>query len=185
MFVVTKKPFGSTFSYQMVNTNTEEYAVILPSHGAIVNALFVRTQNGLVNVIDGFVDDQDFEQSNGTSFKSNFLFPFPNRIKDGIYSFKDTKYQLPLNFPQENNAIHGLVYDREFRVLRTNEDINEARIVLQLDVVSFEGFPFPFSLKITYVFSETGLQMNSEIENTGKDEFPFGLGWHHYFKVGA
>jgi aldose 1-epimerase len=185
MFTVKKEAFGSTCSYHLVNINNEEYVVIVPSCGAIVNAWFVKTQNGFINIIDGFEDDLDFEQRNGTSFKSNLLFPFPNRVKDGAYSFKNTTYQLPLNFPQENNAIHGLVYDQEFKVLQTQEDVHEARIVLQLDVESREGFPFPFSLKITYIFSETGLQMTSEVENTGEEEFPFGLGWHHYLKVGA
>lgn len=184
MFVIKKEAFGTSSSYHLVNTNTKEYVVIVPSCGAIANAWYVSTPNGLVNVIDGFVDDQDFKLNNGTSFKSNFLFPFPNRIRDGLYAFQHTRHQLPLNFPQENNTIHGLVYDQEFELLGTQEDIHEAKIVLQLDAKPFEGFPFTFCLKITYVFSKTGLQMTSEIVNTGKDEFPFGLGWHHYFKVG-
>lgn len=184
MFIVKKESFGSTSSYHLVNTHTEEYVAIVPTCGAIVNALLVSTQNGLFNIIDGFVDDQDFKSSNDTSFKSNFLFPFPNRIKDGAYAYRQQRYQLPLNFPQEHNAIHGLVYDQEFEVLGTHATALEAKIVLQLHAKPFEGFPFPFRLKITYTFSKTGLQMTSEIENTGNEEFPFGLGWHHYFKVG-
>ncbi|HTF82907.1 MAG TPA: hypothetical protein VL947_14335 [Cytophagales bacterium] len=184
MFSIKKESFGKTLAYHLRNTDTEEYVVIVPSYGAIVNAWFVRTQTGLVNIIDGYVDDHDFKLNNESSYKSNFLFPFPNRTANGIYSFKHTEYQLPLNFPQENNAIHGLVYDQDFKVIATNESSQEAKLILQLDAASLEGFPFPFNLRITYILSATGLQMISEIENTGKEEFPFGLGWHHYFKVG-
>ena len=35
------------------------------------------------------------------------LFPFPNRIRDGQFTFDGRDYQLPINGPNGKNAIHG------------------------------------------------------------------------------
>jgi aldose 1-epimerase len=35
------------------------------------------------------------------------LFPFPNRIRDGRYTWDGREYQLPLDDPAGKNAIHG------------------------------------------------------------------------------
>src|SRR3954469_1623429 len=37
------------------------------------------------------------------------LAPWPNRIRDGRYTFRGEKHQLALTEPDAHNAIHGLV----------------------------------------------------------------------------
>jgi galactose mutarotase-like enzyme len=61
---------------------------------------------GLYNVIDGFASDADFIANNSSSFKSNILCPFPNRIQKGHTHLKNKQYTLPINFESEQNAIH-------------------------------------------------------------------------------
>ena len=44
-----------------------------------------------------------------TSGRGQVLVPWPNRIEDGSYEFEGKRLQLPLNEPENGNAIHGLV----------------------------------------------------------------------------
>jgi len=51
------------------------------------------------------------------SFASSILFPFANRIKDGAYSFNNEKFQLEKNQVEEQNALHGFVHNKRFKVI--------------------------------------------------------------------
>src|SRR5262249_48691167 len=48
------------------------------------------------------------------------LFPFPNRIRDGRFSWAGREYQLPGNDPIKKNAIHGFACRRPWRVKNSN-----------------------------------------------------------------
>ncbi len=170
--------------YRLHNTNTQEYAEIFPACGGILNALVLQMPQGLFNVIDGFTNQADFIVNNSSSFKSNILFPFPNRIRQGTYTFENKTYTLPINFAAEQNAIHGLTYDKEFTIHRTHEDQNHAALQLAYSYTGdIAGFPFPFAISVTYTLSAHGLTIHTECTNIGTRAFPFGFGWHHYFKV--
>ena len=54
-------------------------------------------------MVDGFGPDEISPASAG-----QLLAPWPNRIRDGRYTFEGTAYQLPLTEPGKHNAIHGL-----------------------------------------------------------------------------
>ena len=41
--------------------------------------------------------------------RGQLLVPWPNRIRDGAYSFGGRSLQLPLTEPSRHNASHGLV----------------------------------------------------------------------------
>ena len=45
------------------------------------------------------------------------LIPWPNRLADGRYSFDGSEHQLPLDEPERNNAIHGLLRWRPWSAL--------------------------------------------------------------------
>ncbi|MEL6811880.1 MAG: hypothetical protein AAFP76_11135, partial [Bacteroidota bacterium] len=50
------------------------------------------------------------------------LFPFPNRLEHGLFSHEGEKYQLPINEPERNNAIHGFLNTRKFEVVQVKND---------------------------------------------------------------
>ena len=64
-------------------------------------------------VVDGQTLDLLYEDpalfSNGRPTRSGIpvLFPFPNRIRGGQFTWDGKKYQLPLNDSTQQNAIHG------------------------------------------------------------------------------
>ncbi len=119
----------------------------------------------------------------GTKYGIPILFPTPNRIPKGDYTWQGkhhvmTKRGVPV-------VIHGLVKDEPFTVTRleASEDcaVCEAEIVLSEGSVLCEGWPFPCTLRVTYTLSKDGLHMDSVITNDGDEPMPFGYAVHPYF----
>ncbi len=116
------------------------------------------------------------------SYASSILFPFANRIKDGIYNFKGNTFQFDKNQTEEQNALHGLVYNKTFEVKDTK--LSEDSAIISLEYVEKDvsrGFPYTYILRLDYIFKNSELDLKVTIVNTDAKEFPFTLGWHPYF----
>src|SRR5437868_62099 len=59
-----------------------------------------------------YADPQLFDNGRPTRSGIPILFPFPNRIRAGRYTWNGTEYQLPLNDATGTMAIHGFVCRR-------------------------------------------------------------------------
>jgi len=117
-----------------------------------------------------------------STYASALLFPFANRIEDGKYSFNHKNFQLDTNNKEENNALHGLVYNKIFSVKTQSADKDFAQILLEYDYNQPEsGFPFPFSIQVKYKFSKDQLDLDVTVVNKSNFTFPFTIGWHPYF----
>jgi aldose 1-epimerase len=116
-----------------------------------------------------------------TSYGIPILFPFPNRIRDGEFSFRGRKYAV-------NPPRHGFVRDKAWKVDATgasNED--GAWIKSSIDAEDYYEqilgqFPFPFRLEVTYRLKESQLEMLTTARNTGNQDMPAGYGIHPYFR---
>lgn len=121
-------------------------------------------------------------QSYKSDFNSAILFPFVNRLRDGKYNFNGIGFELPCNEPSNNNALHGLVCDKTFKVMSSKTSKNNAAVeLLYTNKGDIKGFPFPFDLKLNYELSKAEVSLQVEVINNGKTPFPFALGWHPYF----
>ena len=136
---------------------------VFPNLGASVQELSVGGQA----VIDGIRPDEKGLREYRETYRSSVLFPFPNRILDGTYEFADQVYELDCNEIANGNAIHGLVYDKAFTVIA-----REAR-----------GQKAVLGLKYAPEEPLEGFSMEFLVRNTDSRPFPFGLGWHPYFKA--
>jgi len=125
----------------------------------------------------------DFEASTyENNYASSILFPFVNRIKDGKYTFNNSKYQLSCNEGDKNNALHGLVYNKTFVCTKKVLTLNDASVTLQYkDNGKHLGFPFKFNIELTYTLNKKGIILSVKIANKDKKNFPFSIGWHPYF----
>jgi aldose 1-epimerase len=171
----------NTLLKQIIITNNiiNLEAVIYPNLGASIQKLKINN----VTIIDGISADEIGIKNYKSTFKSALLFPFPNRIENGKYSFENEEYHLSCNEKAFNNAIHGHVFNKTFIIHTIAENEKSASIFLSYNYDGSDiGFPFPYQLKITYTFSENNLTLNFNVLNTGKKTFPFGIGWHPYFK---
>ena len=137
-----------------------------------------------VEVIQGIEPDEKGLQDYRNAFMSSILFPFPNRVRDGIYTYGGSTYKLIVNDLAFNNAIHGLVHDKKFsqEVVGQSPDRISLKLVYSSDG-SNEGFPFAYDLTLIYTFNESGeVTLKFEVLNTGYQTFPYGIGWHPYFR---
>jgi len=119
-----------------------------------------------------------------STFMSSILFPFSNRIRDGKYHFNDKYFELDKSKVDVHNALHGLVYDKMFRVIAqsTTSKIGEV-VVCYEEHQPASGYPFKYSISLHYILKQNSLELKVEIKNNDIHEFPFSLGWHPYFNT--
>jgi aldose 1-epimerase len=182
-FQVTKSTENGLFRIKISNNISGEYLTILPDAGARLNEA-VLAKNGKLFSLVNSLSSPDFK-ARDQRFNNAKLFPFAGRIKDGKYNFNGNEYTLELNYPEENNACHGLVYDKQFKF--TSSIITENDIAVSLEYTPLKpesGYPFMYKIVITYLLHETnGITCITSVENTGADEMLFSDGWHHYFHI--
>ena len=125
-------------------------------------------------------------QERPTAYGNPILFPFPNRIRDGSWTFEGETYQFDKP-PDAPTTIHGLLLNRPYQLQRHAADENGATLVCTLnshDVPDIgRQYPFPFHIEITYTLKDSVLTMGISIKNTGKRNMPMGFGIHPYFRV--
>jgi len=167
---------------KITNPLTNLEAIIYPNLGASIQKLNINN----VCLIDGISNNEIGLENYKNTFKAAILFPFPNRIENGKYSYEKIDYKLTCNEKPLNNAIHGLVFNKSFNIDNVVQNARSASISL---IYNYDGentdFPFPYQLALNYTFSENNLNLNFKVLNTGKKRFPFGIGWHPYFKVNS
>lgn len=148
-------------------------AIIHLNQGARVNEL---TLNGHELIKDLYPLTYD------NTYASSILFPFANRIKDGSYDFEGETYQFDVNEKELNNALHGLVYNKIFELISQETREEFASVTLKYNEVKTTlGFPYTYSIKLDYILTRSGLELNVEVKNTSSKTFPFTIGWHPYF----
>ena len=116
------------------------------------------------------------------TYASSILFPFANRIKDGEYIYNNTVYNLEINESGNHNALHGLVYNKPFKITEKleNETFASVKLIYNEENESV-GFPYKYSMQLEYVLTELTLDLHVTVKNTDNKAFPFTLGWHPYF----
>jgi aldose 1-epimerase len=109
------------------------------------------------------------------------LAPWSSRIADGKYSLTDGRsFQLPINEPARNNALHGLVYNQNFEVRRSTE----SSVELAIDISKSEAYPFDLKLAISYELEDGELFVSFAVRNISSERAPFGIGFHPYISTG-
>ena len=109
------------------------------------------------------------------------LIPWPNRIKDGRYSFAGADLQLALTEPSRHNASHGLVRWANWTAAAQEPE----RVVMELVLHPQPGYPFTLALAVEYRVDAAGLSVATTATNAGDRPCPYGAGSHPYLTVGT
>ena len=179
MFQVREVPNENNLLSYIQLINDDISCKIFPNLGASIQEFIYK---GL-KIIDGISINKNGIDDYFNTYKSALLFPFPNRIKDGNYTFNNTDYQLDLNEPQLQNAIHGLVYNKHFKIVNKCTNSKEAKVSLTYKSDGLlVGYPFKFIFNIEYAIKMDGeITTSIEVINIDEKTLPFGIGWHPYF----
>jgi aldose 1-epimerase len=111
------------------------------------------------------------------------LFPFPNRIRAGRFSWEGREYQLPLT-PGHPHALHGFCLGRAWRVVDERSDSVTGQFQLSVDAPDLRAcWPCDFILEVQYTVAGASLTTDVRITNPDETPLPWGFGTHAYFKV--
>lgn len=108
------------------------------------------------------------------------LAPWPNRIRDGRYSWAGTEHQLDLSEPALSTALHGLVMWQRWAV----EEHADDAITLGLRLAPSGGYPFDLGLRVSYRLTTDGLHVRATATNLGAATAPYGIGFHPWLSPG-
>ncbi|WP_309648121.1 aldose 1-epimerase family protein [Nocardioides sp.] len=147
------------------------YRAVVTESGAALRSLTYAEWS----LVDGF---GEHEMSYGG--RGQLLMPWPNRIRDGRYSFGGTEHQLALTEPKRGNASHGLARWVAWSV----EEHTGHSVSLQYRLMAQSGYPWTLDLHVTYDLSADGLTVTQTATNTGPAPAPYACGAHPYLSVG-
>jgi len=116
------------------------------------------------------------------------LFPFPNRIRDGRFTWAGRSYELPCNDSTKTNAIHGFSPRVAWRVQECSAERERGHIAADFvgsrDAgVGPELWPGDPHLALRIELTERSLRLEATVTNRSDGPLPFGMGYHPYFAV--
>ena len=126
-------------------------------------------------LVDGFAED-----SLPVGGRGQLLVPWPNRIRDGRYSFGLREHRLGLSEPARHNASHGLVRWVAWHPVEHSSD----RVALRYRLMAQSGYPWTLDLQVAYRVSAAGLTVTLGAANRMSGPAPYAAGAHPYLVVG-
>jgi aldose 1-epimerase len=152
-----------------VQISLNEVSAVISTEGAALIGLSVNNFNLIEpNTRDGL-------------YAGKILAPWPNRIKDGKYSFNKKDYQLPINEVSKNNSLHGLVANSLWEITFQNQ----SKVILEYLLDQPEIYPGKLQLQVSYEIIEQGVEIAVLSENIGELSAPYGVSIHTYLVAGA
>jgi aldose 1-epimerase len=109
------------------------------------------------------------------------LVPWPNRIRDGRWTWRGRQLQLPVASPEHPNAMHGLVAWQPWQPLDQQDDAVTVGTLCE----ARPGYPFRVAVAIDYRLEPDRMTSTVRVRNVGSEPAPIGAGLHPYLAVGA
>ena len=154
-----------------------QWAIEADGHRAVVvevGGVLRHYSVGDTQVLDGFEADELSPASAG-----QILAPWPNRIRDGRYSFEEQSYQLALTEPARHNAIHGLANWSRWALAERAADA----VTLEYELPAQVGYPWWLTLRTRWQVSAAGLRCEQEVVNNSPTNAPWGYSVHPYLRL--
>ena len=119
----------------------------------------------------------------GRSSGTPVLYPTPNRIAGGKFTFDGRTFDFGIN--DGDRFLHGLVRDAawEYGVPFASE--SSASVTCWIDFApgteQYGKFGFDHRLSLTYELDQKGLKISYKVENRDSRQLPYGIAVHPYF----
>ena len=109
------------------------------------------------------------------------LVPYANRIAGGQLPAAGRMFALRANFPPERHAVHGLGWQRAWRVSRA--EASSAELTLRYEADTPADWPFAFEARQAFELDARGLTIALSVSNRDASAWPAGLGLHPNFPL--
>ncbi|MFC7340075.1 aldose 1-epimerase family protein [Saccharopolyspora griseoalba] len=116
----------------------------------------------------------------GEGYRGKTILPWPNRIGQGAYDFEGQELQVPINEPDREAALHGLMSFVEWQPVRRTP----GSVVLSYVLPPTYGYPFHLSFEIEFAVDDRGVRSTLTATNIGPTAAPFGTANHAYLAAG-
>jgi aldose 1-epimerase len=127
-----------------------------------------------VDYVDGYAAEEICPGCAG-----QVLAPWPNRVRDGAYTFDGRSYALPLTEPSRHTAIHGLVNWVPWRLVDQADDA----VTVDYELAPQPGYPWRLLLRSRWSVGTDGLRAEHEVTNLATGPAPFGFSVHPYLRL--
>jgi aldose 1-epimerase len=176
-YKINEGNFGNYRTVEAVVGDNADRIVVSPEMGATILDLFLSG----TKILDTYSSPENLAQHNGN--KNVILFPFPNRLEDGQYSYGGNSYQFPINDTSFGNAIHGFGMFSAFNFAKHESTEDEVILTFSSDYrAERDYFPFEAQINIIYALNgKGGFRFSMEVKNLSNKDFPLGIGFHPYF----
>ena len=159
-------PSGDQFEFAAAG-----YRAVVTESGATLRVL----EHAGRPLLHGFPDDQMSSAGRG-----QLLMPWPNRVRDGVYTFDGRDQRLGLTEPTLANAIHGLVRWAAW----SPEEHGTTSVSLSYRLMAQSGYPWTLDLHALYDLSAEGLTVTQTATNLSDRPAPYASGAHPYLTAG-
>lgn len=109
------------------------------------------------------------------------LLPWPNRIRDGRWTWEGVEQQLALTEPDRHNALHGLAS----WVPWTTTNQTDTTLTQVVTIYPQPGWPGIVEAELTHTLGDDGLTVTVRARNAGEHPVPFGYAAHPYLTAGG
>ncbi|MCA1185670.1 MULTISPECIES: aldose 1-epimerase family protein [unclassified Saccharopolyspora] len=117
----------------------------------------------------------------GEGWQGKTLLPWANRIDGGSYEFGGERLQVPINEPERDCALHGLMGFTEWSPVEHRRD----RVVLEHVLPPHYGYPFQLAFRIEFALERGGFRSTLSARNIGSGDAPFATANHTYLAAGT
>ena len=161
-------------------------AVLLPKHGSNVVRLYDKELDLDILRTPAKQEMETFLQLPHI-FGHPILF-FPNRIKDGLFTYDGRPYAFKVNEFETHSHIHGFAHDRPWQIARAELCGPDAVVAETLFTGNphmdfYSSFPHEFEIRATYKLSPHGLSHEIKVTNQSPQNMPIAIGIHTALRV--
>lgn len=170
----------SVLSGRSLILHNKEYVAVIDRQGAALQGLWWRENSEAVALPLAEPYGAESPYTCGQT-----LVPWPNRIEDAHFIFRNTLVRLEMTEPALDNAIHGLATDVVWTVSERAADSSFAALFYSHSPASGTGWPWEFIASVRYELTAEGLVVTAAVENKSRSAMPWGYGAHPYITAGG
>ncbi|MBS11554.1 MAG: hypothetical protein CME19_08125 [Gemmatimonadetes bacterium] len=170
----------------LTDSENGQSATVLPSVGNNCISYKAMIDGSEIELLFA-VPDAETLQGRPSGYGIPILFPWPNRIEYGKFSFDGRDVSLK-TLEEGAHLLHGYVLNRPWKVVASGASEAEgAWVTCAFSSADFpeiaEEWPFPFTVEGTYLLKNGILALDVTGTNAGDAPMPAGLGYHPYFPL--